>query len=508
MMIRRKPVDTSIERKIVTGMIISTEYLKNIIPIYKQEYSLTQNYLKSIADWCIEYFNKFEEAPKQHIQDIFLIHKNNNAIDDIETIELFLSDISDEYAKEPTFNVKYITDLTEKHFRLQALKEFDSKLNLSIIGGNVEEGENLIATFERVAMPETIGIDAFRDFSSIAEAFNKDNGEEMFSMPGDLGRVLGPFGKGYFVMVVAPMGRGKTWWLQEIALRGLFKGYNVLFVSLEMTKNQMIRRIYHRLTGLPIEKYEGNILIPIFDCVNNQDGSCDQTKNKFVVMEDGNLINFHDANPNYQVCLDCKGRKGSWFTPTAWYKEVHRDAITEAIAIQKAKRLIDSRLRGGQLKIITPPAYSINMVDLKTIISNFFYYDNWLPKVIVTDYLDKFAPEPGFKHESYRNKLYGTAIAHKALALELDLLIASGSQSNTGRDDNKKVGSGDFAEDIRKKAEIDLGWGLSQTALEKAAGIMNISVIKSRHDDFDVLKNCMVLQNLKIGNPILDSCMC
>jgi len=94
---------------------------------------------------------------------------------------------------------------------------------------------------------------------------------------------------------------------------------------------------------------------------------------------------------------------------------------------------------------------------------------------------------------------------HKALASERKCLVISASQSNTGRDDEKKIKSGDFAEDIRKRAEVDIAFSLNQTSDQKEKGIMIISPMKIRDDDFNPKMECMVLQQLRIGKPYLDS---
>jgi hypothetical protein len=47
--------------------------------------------------------------------------------------------------------------------------------------------------------------------------------------------------------------------------------------------------------------------------------------------------------------------------------------------------------------------------------------------------------------------------------------------------------------------------GLNQTFEEKKRGIMRISQMIAREEDFDILKEITVLQCLKIGRPYLTS---
>jgi len=477
---RRKPPDSRVERQIVTGMIVSKKYLKEVLPILKSD-SLLLPYAKTIAQWCREYFEQYETSPGKHIQDLFLAHKKTIQDEDqIKLIEEFLSGLSSEYEQSETFNVQYILDKTELHFRKNALDSLRQELGKCIAGERVEDGEALIAGYSRISRQETVGVDPISDENVIRKAFDPDSGDKMFQLPGDLGNLLGRFEREMFVMIVGAMGKGKSWWLQEIALRGLFAGFNVLFVSLEMSEGQITRRIQHNLSGLPKGRWAGKVDMPVFDC------EAEDCKDRVA------------RGP----CTKCQYRKE--YQPTAIYTQEDKKELTGSKAVAKGKAVLRTFMKGRKLKLIAPPPGSINVRQLKTMLDNWEYYDGWVPDIIVTDYVDKFAAEDSSVRE-YRHRLYETVIAHKALASERKCLVVSGSQSNTGRDDSKKIKAGDFAEDIRKKAEVDIAFSLNQIAAQKEKGIMIISPMKIRDDDFSVNAECIVLQQLKIGKPYLDS---
>ncbi|RLJ03803.1 MAG: hypothetical protein DRP08_02970 [Candidatus Aenigmatarchaeota archaeon] len=507
MLKRHKPVvDSSIERSIAIGAITSTQFLKELIPIYKDSRSVTQLYIGTLIDLCIEYFEHYDEAPYKHIQDIFIAHRDNGIPpDQVEQMEYFLGSISEEYEEDQSFNVEYVLNRAEEHFRINELTKVRDKLSQCISGGRVDDGEAAIAKFERITRTKTEGIDPLRDSSAIIEAFDPENNETMFGFPGDFGKMIGKFCRGELAMIVAPMGRGKSWFLQEVGLRALFSGYNVLFVSLEMSKNQMIRRIQHSITGLPSERHSGKILVPVFDCQRSQIGQCVKSGNTEPLLSEGQKPDFDKAPEDYTPCDKCRVSKAKRaYKFETWFKEIEKEAITSTDALAKSASIVRSVLRGGSLRMINPPPNSMSVSSLKTVLINNEHYDGWIPDVIITDYADKFAPEDTSINE-YRHRIYQTILAHKALANERDCLVVTASQSNTGRSDKKHVGEGDFAEDIRKKAEIDIGWSLSQTPEEKSAGVIYAKVMKSRHDDFDVRQKCAILQQLKIGKPYLDS---
>jgi len=486
MITRRKPIiDSRIERQIITGMIISTNFLTQVLDIYRPDLLLLP-YAKTIAEWCKKYYGQYKQAPGKQIQDLFLTYeKGENDPDQVALIRDFLASISNEYESNQTFNIDYILDKSEIHFRKSSLEILRQQLSSDLVNDNVEEAETLIANFSRIARSETVGIDPITDPAIIKKAFDKDTGDRMFALPGDLGKMFGSFERDMLIMVVGPMGRGKTWWLQEIALRGLFIGFNVLFISLEMSEKQMTRRIQHNLTGLPKSRWAGKISIPVFDCELRQNKKCRKT----------------DLG---KYCTKCRGTEE--FKPAVYHIVKRKEELTAKDGIDKGQALKKTFLRGNRFKLITPPPNSLNISKLRGMLDNWEYYEGWVPDIIVTDYADKFAPENS-KTNEYRHRIYETVLMHKALAMEKHCLIVTGSQSNTGRDDSKVVRSGDFAEDIRKKAEVDIAFSLNQTPEEKDQGIMKISPMKIRDDDFSVSQQCIVLQQLKIGKPYLDSCL-
>ena len=117
--IRRRPteVDAKIERMICIGLVTSDRFAKGVKPLCKLEY-FQSNYARKIAQWCLEYFEKFNKAPVRHIEDIYLTHKSSVPEEDAELLEDFLASISDEYELSETFNVDYIISEAEKLLNL------------------------------------------------------------------------------------------------------------------------------------------------------------------------------------------------------------------------------------------------------------------------------------------------------------------------------------------------------------------------------------------------------
>jgi hypothetical protein len=83
--------------------------------------------------------------------------------------------------------------------------------------------------------------------------------------------------------------------------------------------------------------------------------------------------------------------------------------------------------------------------------------------------------------------------------------VFTASQTNRASFDKANVTQTDAAEDIRKIANVDMMLSLNQTPKEKRENRMRIAVVAGRDDDFDQFKTCLILQNLELGQSLLDS---
>lgn len=514
-MIRKRPPETEMERKIIIAMITSSRFLQEIEPIFRDD-SLVLSYTRAIAGWCFDYFKRYKTAPEKHIQDIYELHSKNGRFDstECELIETFLSGLSEEYEQLSSFNVSYLIDQTETYFRKQALINLRAELGEAIIGGRLEEGEAFVKGFKRVARPETAGIDPIGDQSVILEAFKASNKDVLFGLPGELGEAIGQFERGFLVGLVASAKTGKSWYLQEIALRALFSGYSVLFASFEMSERRMIQRIHQNLSALPT--VSGEILIPIFDCEENRTGVCNKVNRassialdtagvypeiKNIKRNDRWKVTMEPKPPRgYIRCIACMGKLA--YKPAVWYERKTKRKLLGSQAVRKGAALTKAFFRNRKLKLIQFPSGSISVSDLRTYLYNLEYYEGFVPDVIITDYADKMKPESN--NLSRRESIGSIWEAHKGLAQERHCLVVTASQSNTARTGGK-VGQGSWAEDISKLNLIDVGFALNQSPGEKQKGIMKIGVLAQRHADFDLQEEVMVLQQLRLGRPYLDS---
>lgn len=502
---RKTPTDARTERLIITGMIISSRILQEIKPLLEGR-SFEASFAGQVSKWCLEYWDKYGEAPGKNIEDLFLKHQKELDEEQSSLISTFLADISEEYERAEGFNASYVLDQAEIHFRLAGLRQVHLELSKAIKSGKPEEGEAIIKDYKRPSRAQGKGVDPLRDVSFIIEAVKpqEDNPDYLFTFPGALGQACGPLERGFLVAFQAESGIGKTWWLWFIARISVMAGFNTLFFSLEMKEKKMGKRIWQDLTGSPT-KGEGRVLIPVFDCIENQTNICKlkQRACQVGLFEDGE--DYPEPGKEPQGYISCSACREVWDDSqmTTWWKVEEREVLDSVIAVKKHDALKRSGVlkKMGRLHMVEFPMDTLTTEEMIAYINNLEYYDDFIPSVILTDYADKFKWSNSADAKNSIDKIWG---AHKGLAQEKSCLVVTASQSNTERS-GKKVGKASWADSIEKRRGIDLGIALNQKPEDFEKGLIYLSVDKMRHEE-KIFAEVAVLQQLAIGRPYIDSC--
>jgi replicative DNA helicase len=494
----RKGIDTKIEAQIVTGMVVSDRFLQGVAPILRLEY-LTSSYAKTVARWCLEFHATYNKAPQEHIQDIYDGYKRSGqTFEDLELIGEFLNRLSKHYEEEQgPFNVDYILDKAELYFKERALKLLVAGVDSHLAGGKVLEAQEEVATFIAVSRVATEGCEPFLDEVVVRNAFEADE-EVLFTLPGDLGEMIGPFKREYLVAAAAPMKRGKSGMLLDIALQAYYSKLNVVVFNLEMSRGQVVERIARAVTGLP--RRGGEYFFPLWDCLENQLGTCAENglHNPTVAVNTRKGIERKPfTTPKYKTCIKCDKVNMS-----AWAEVKKLTGLTTEKAIQHLTN-IGKMFPNSKFKLVTWPAYSAGLHEIHSCLRSWEYMEEFLPDIIVVDYADILKPDTKFLEE--RHNLDRIWKGLKALAQSTKTAVVTATQTRRSTLEKGDVGQADIAEDIRKLAHVDVMWGISQTPDEKRVGLARVGILGQRHDDFDVISQCYIIQQLKCGQFCLDS---
>src|SRR5690606_36453706 len=138
-----------IERKIIIGVITSTEYIKSIQNIWSIEL-LESPTARRIAGWCREYYDKYQKAPKKDIEIIFATKLKSGKLSKEISDEInddILPGLSSEYVKE-VFNVDALVEDTKKHFEDRHLAIHTETIEVFRTSGQIDEANKLAIEYK------------------------------------------------------------------------------------------------------------------------------------------------------------------------------------------------------------------------------------------------------------------------------------------------------------------------------------------------------------------------
>ena len=496
---KRTRIDTESEKNILTGLITSDKFCKELLHIIRPEF-LEIEYSKTIVNWIKDYFNAYNESPGMSIQNIYLSKKESLKPEIASLIQTFLTSLSENYEEKESFNEEYILDQSVNYLKKKGLDFHNEKIRALLDIGEIEQAEQEIASFKEIARATSHWVNPF-DSEFVESALLKDE-DYLFKMQGTLGLLLGPMKRGWLVALMGPMKRGKTWWLQEIMFSALMYRLRVVFITLEMENSDLACRGYKRM-GAFTEEGE-NIIFPIFDCARNQDNSCikgERTCRIGIANEEGEIPSY-DPDIDYEVCSVCRRIRGDKsFVPAVWYEE-HE---TETLDLKNIKKNIKGFKTMYGKNLLRQKSYPMNTANLKDIerdLDLLEYSEGWIPDVIIIDYADILGPED--KRLIGRDSVNETWKGLKSMAQARKCLLATATQSNRDSIEKKNVKQTNTGEDIRKIAHVDIMPVLNQTPLEKRKGITRIGLVAHRHKLFSEFEQVEVLQQLKAGQPYID----
>ena len=509
---RIRQVDNTIERRIITGMIMSTEYLKGVQPIYQPDL-MHIPFARTVADWCLDYFTQYGIAPQRDIQPIYEHYTRGKSVvqEQADMIGDFLTGLSDEYEHAPQFNADYLLDQTEKRFKSRSLQLLAEDISAVLSKNDPASAERLLDEYKRIARPTSAGVNPLTDEDLIRKAFDDTEGAILFKLPSALGRLIGNVEREDLIGIMGPEKRGKTWWLIELAMRALNAKCNVAFFGAgDMMEKQYVRRL-HTYNTRKSHKHYGRMKSPIVDCIHNQEDTCDKRERQNrggSIMEDVHRpgrapvrqrLSLEDA-PQHNPCTHCIKEAPRDFKGTVWHEWFDVQELNVDDAIEAGARTVErSRKR---FKLSCHPTSSLTIREADAILDRWEQEEGFVPDVIIYDYFDIMAPEnPKIIEE--RQKQNETWKAGRSQAQRRHAAVITVTQTDAQAYDQRSLSEKNFSEDKRKYGHATKFITLNQTPEEKSDGVMRIGIMFVRDDAFDINKQVTVLQNLNIGRPFL-----
>ena len=516
--------ENNIERKIIIGLITSTNYLQKLQCLHVEEQLFKSSTAKLLAKWCFEYFHQYNKAPFKDIEEIYLEKlKKKQISDDIaeEIEEEILPDLNNEYVEEG-INVDYLLDKTKQYFEERHLENHSELISDLLERGKLPEAKEQAQNYKGIA--KEIGNDiSLKDESvliKLEQAFNTSY-QSVIRFPGKLGAFWNhQLVRDSLVGLMAPEKRGKTFMLFEMALRGCKQGSKVaVFQAGDMSENQALVRLSISLSRKSnLEKYSGKFYIPVKDCIHNQLDTCDrnvrecdfgilngmdyteQNLNKTITKDV--LVEQIKLNENYKPCHNCSAYNNhNW--GAVWLKEVNTgNPLTVKEAQDKFKAFFTKNNK--EFKLSTHANLTLSVQEIKNILATWEKEEGFVPDVIIIDYADILVPDNRMEFRHSQNEIWKGL---RGLSQEKHCLVVTATQTDSNSYEQDTIKLKNFSEDKRKYSHVTAMYGLNQDkeGKEKKLGVLRINELLLREADYDTNNYVTVLQSLQMGKPFLTS---
>uniref|UniRef100_A0A6M3L2U9 Helicase n=1 Tax=viral metagenome TaxID=1070528 RepID=A0A6M3L2U9_9ZZZZ len=495
-----RKIDSTNEKRVITGMIVSDHFLKEIIPLTNLEY-FQNKYAKTIASWCLDFFENYEKAPFNEIQNIFQERTHQLSEEERQIISLLLKEVSDKY-KVQSLNVEYLIDQAIGYFKKRELEITANNIKILLDRDDLFAAEKEVINFHKISPVTSQWINPLTT-ESVNLAFKEITPLLLFE--GQLGRYIGPLARGWLVGISGPFKRGKSYCLDEFGINGMVNYKKVVKFSLEMNDTQNLNRYFKKLSALSTNL---SVKIPVFDCSYNQFGSCEKSERKSKVSlmrsSDEGKPRFDPENELQKRYIPCTSCMHSYqdYKFASWWSLVSKETTYNISSIiSKIKSYEKSFKEYYRLRCY--PRFSANVDDIYHDLDILERREGFIPDIILIDYVDILKPE--------RKGLVGIEkedeswMALARLASERHCLVVTPTQVTREGTEVSSLKTKHMARWVGKLGHVDAMLTINQTSAEKRSGYSRIGMLAHRHMDFDEDKQCYVLQSLDIGQFYLDS---
>ena len=447
---KREKIDLLNEKDILVGLIVSDEFCKEISPIIDIK-DLQVDYSRVIVSWIKPYFEEFGKAPKTDILKLYRSHISEISNESLQNnILTFIEKLDEKYNGKR--NDAYAIQEAIKYLKSRNLQNLSQDIEAYITSGDIDKAESLITRYRKVEKESGESVDLLNDADIVRESFTEEQ-DKLFSFNGAYGRLVGDIHREDFVAFLASMKVGKTFTLIDCGIEALKNGLNVVMFSLEMSRTNMIKRVWKSLSGQVTEDVE--IIVPEFV----QEGE------KYRVEE----------------------------------KTVHKKA-SSILEVEKKQKSLKRLFRGGNLKIFAEPAYSMTVEKLETKLDD-LNHNGFIPDVIIIDYADIMLPSNS--RLDYRNQLDDIWKRLRAMAQKRKCAVFTASQASRGAI-NKEATADMISEDIRKLAHVTSMVSISKDEYCKNHSLAMFSQLAVREGE-PITERVIATQCLSLGRPVLDS---
>ena len=244
----------TIEQNILSNLIHHEDYARKVVPFIKSEYFETQ-VERIIVNCILSFYETYNKPPT--VQSVLIQLKESGKHHDNVQREI------ESYVKNLDFaekNTDWLLNSTEKFCKDRAVLKaiIDS---FEIIEGKTDNLSrdaipSMLQDALKVSFDSSVGHDYLQDADSRYEFYHKQEDKIPFDLELMNKITRGGLSKKTLNLILSPPKAGKTMFMCHVAAAALLKGYNVLYITLEMAEERIAERIDANLLDVNINELE------------------------------------------------------------------------------------------------------------------------------------------------------------------------------------------------------------------------------------------------------------
>ena len=266
--------------KVFFNYILKNKKYYEIVKPYFFRNSEIQFVYGVLRDYMIKSSESNVPSPRQILDMVTLEDKEGNITKEIlkSILQVKLEDYSEKDFILPKFN-GWVLSNRLKTGTVDVIDETRNLDNISDFGKAVESANKIKSIIDEMSSTNFVQDDDLG--SDFDDPENHIQDSSKFKVPSGLSTLDHMLGSGWDVqtlnVIMAQTNGGKSLWMQNFAVRSADLGYNVLYITLEMSERKVMKRLGSMRLKIPINDYDnvskdGDFIKKRISSLRNQGG--------------------------------------------------------------------------------------------------------------------------------------------------------------------------------------------------------------------------------------------
>lgn len=423
--------------------ITDSQFLKMIRPGLPAQF-LGSVVTEFVVRLCFSYYDNFDKAPNNHFFDEFQRALNRLKERERPRYIEYVERLREMPPPETAYILKRVNDFVQaREFERAAIKFAEL-----VERGKFVTAQSLMYEALRAGVgQENVGLKYLTDLSSLQ---TRGQGPSILMKSGieHFDYVFDGFSRGQLVCVLGGFKGKKSWCLCHFGCVAVLQGLNVVHITHELSLQETE------------ERYDRSF------------GSLTRSEKKRMV----STTRYDKESSSWRV------------------EQLERPSMYDTQEVINTRSAV--RRHGGQLIIRKYPMSSVSMTEIHRYLAYLETYERFTPDVLINDYADVMKPVNTGVGE-LRHQIDETYKWHKRIADERQILVLTASQAIRSAYGRRNLTVRDFAEDVRKAANVDVALAICQTQRMQQTDQAALVVLLNRNGPQGV--GCKFTMNLDMG---------